>query len=110
MNSEFIDIAKKTYISVDEWQRLVEYLNHNLNLALATRMFYLTHTHSTHPFDYYVPEKISDPHCSIKILEYMSRAYDFIGLINSTYPNHPDVNIYFLAAQLVGYLDLNSNA
>ena len=52
MDTKYRMIALKPSISEDEWRGLVEYLNNDETLALASRMFYFMNQHSTHAFDY----------------------------------------------------------
>lgn len=58
MLPEYKQIAAQAVLTQKNWDNLVAYLGDNFDLALATRFFYLTNPHSTHPFDYYVPDHL----------------------------------------------------
>lgn len=93
-------LATQISINEQEWEQLVEECRRDECLALAARMYYLTNLTSTHPFDYYVPEKIYDRGRPDVIVDYMARAQWLADMLRQITPN--DTNVYFRAAQLAG--------
>lgn len=106
MNPEYRKIAATKFITKNEWQDLVFYLNHDTNLALATRMFYCVNTHSTHPFDYYVPDKMKENVDCLGmgiVRDYQDRARAFLAILKTI----SGADLSYLSAVLVGQLNQN---
>ena len=104
MDTKYRMIALKPSISEDEWRGLVEYLNNDETLALASRMFYFMNQHSTHAFDYFVPDHMEQGKDYPKVAEYLLRAQHLRALLANKFACG---NIWYLAAQLIVPMNYN---
>lgn len=111
MRSEGIHKASQTDLSESDWNDLVTSLNGNLDLALAARIFYISNRHSTHSFDYYVPDHFEYDNVPPQVAEYLDRARIFVQTLKNTFPDpdRDEENFWFIAAQLVGVLNRRDN-
>lgn len=103
MDAKFVEVARKSNISQEEWKELIGYVGNDVALALATRMFYTLNIKSTHPFDFYVPryKEVYDKQSTIQ--EYLRRARKFVSILSS---NSASEDVWYLAAQLLGACSL----
>lgn len=104
MDTKFRIMAQKPNISEVEWKELVEYLNNDEALALASRIFYFTNQHSTHSFDYFVPDHMEQGKDYPRIAEYLLRAQHLRSLLGNKFACG---NMWFLAAHIIVPLNLN---
>lgn len=105
MQNEAKTIALQTEITHEDWYALVAAVNYDKNLALAARMFYLLNPHSTHPFDYYVPDKMDMDTMPDIVPEYKARAAAFIELVITQVDETWEEDGWLFAARLLGILN-----
>lgn len=103
-SAQVVELGAQTNITQEQWKQLVAFLHNDPELALATRMFYLQNTHSTHPFDYYVVENGADTNSPVpKVQEYVSRARELVERLSQI--AHEDHDLYFVAARIMGAMN-----
>ncbi len=99
MSSEAITLASKTDISLQEWDLLCHQCKDDEMLALATRIYYLTHPRAKSLFDFYIDEVVE---------EYLIRAQKLTHDL-SLITEDSRSPIRYLAAQIIGSLNLRDS-
>ena len=101
MDREHVSLARKAEISSEEWQELVNYCNKDELLALAARLFYLTNTHNTFSFDYFVPGNLKNDIDNVGV----SVVYQYINSVKNMMETLSKIfqfNDYYSTARLLG--------
>ncbi len=98
MNEQYVTLARKKDLTKKEWDELIAYVGDDVALALAARIFYCLNEHTTHPFDYFVPNHPSAYKFQSVIQSYIKRARYFVRVLSA---NTASEDVWYLSATLV---------